>query len=55
MREKLLDRMIKIYGMEDPIVVDFARLCETYPTGDFPDRCLEVLVEAHEAKPVYEY
>lgn len=51
MRENLIDRMIRIYGFENPIVIDFCRLCETWASGDQWDRALEILVEAHEADP----
>lgn len=49
MREKLLDRMIKIYGFEHEVVIGFAKLIEN-PT--FTDAMLEALVIAHEAHPV---
>jgi hypothetical protein len=51
MRENLIDRMIALYGFESPIVIEFARLCENW-IG--PNSQLEMLVEAHEACPVYE-
>lgn len=51
MRDQLLDRMIRIYGFEHPIVLDFARLCENWAPGVDWDRLLEVLVEAHEDHP----
>ena len=49
MREQLLDRMIKIYGFEHEIVIEFARMCES---DNFTDKDLEVIVEAHEANPI---
>ena len=49
MREQLLDRMIRIYGFEHEVVIEFARMCES---DNFTDRDLEVIVEAHEANPV---
>lgn len=42
MREQLLDRMIKIYGFEHEIVIDFARMCES---DNFTDKDLEMVVE----------
>ena len=49
MREQLLDRMIRIYGFEHEVIIEFARICES---DNFTDRELEVIVEAHEANPV---
>ena len=54
MREQLLDRMIRIYGFEHGIVIDFAKMCETYPQGEQWDKALRVLVECHEASPYFE-
>ena len=50
MREQLLDRMIRIYGFENPIVIEFARLIET----KFSDHDLETIVKAHEEFPQFE-
>lgn len=47
-RENLLDRMIRIYGFENPIVIDFAKLCDN-PL--FQDNLLEQIVKAHEEFP----
>ena len=49
MREQLLDRMIRIYGFEHEVVIEFARICES---DNFTDRDLEIIVETHEANPV---
>lgn len=49
MREQLIDRMIRIYGFEHDVVIEFARMCEK---DCFTDRDLEVIVECHEANPV---
>ena len=51
-REKLIDRMTAIYGFENPIVLDFCRLCEAWENNDWNNKCLAVLVESHEADPV---
>lgn len=53
-RGKLLDRMIRIYGFEHPIVVEFAKLCESYPATSAYDRSLTCLVESHEEFPMIE-
>lgn len=50
MREQLLDRMIRIYGFENPIVIEFARLMETAISDD----ALKTIVEAHENFPQYD-
>lgn len=51
MREQLLNRMIRIYGFEHEAVVQFARLCESYPIGEVYDDMLAILVECHEETP----
>ena len=53
-REALLDRMIAIYGMEHDIVIRFAKLCERWSDTSWNNKCLRLMVEAHEADPVYE-
>ena len=53
-RENLLDRMIAIYGLEDPIVIQFANMCERYTDNAWNNDVLRLLVEAHEADPVFE-
>lgn len=53
-RENLLDRMIAIYGLEDPIVIQFAGMCERYANNAWNDDILRLLVEAHEVDPVFE-
>lgn len=54
MRENLMDRMIKIYGFENPIVIEFCRLCEAWESNEWNDKVLTLLVEAHEANPYFE-
>lgn len=53
-RENLLDRMIAIYGLENPIVIEFCRLCEKWEDNEWNDKVLRYLVEAHEADPYRE-
>lgn len=50
-REALVDRMVKIYGFENPIVIQFCELCEKYEVNEWNDGCLRVLVESHEQYP----
>lgn len=51
MREKLIDRMIRIYGFEHEIVIDFVRQCERYPKNKTYDEALSLLVDCHEEMP----
>ena len=53
-REHLINRLINIYGFEDPIVIQFAEMCERYADNSWNDDILRLLVEAHEADPVFE-
>lgn len=48
MKEKLMDRMIRIYGFENPIVIEFCKLCER---NEVSYEFLEALVKAHEESP----
>ena len=48
MKEKLIDRMVRIYGFENPIVIEFCRMCER---GVIIEDLLELIVEAHEKCP----
>ena len=52
MREQLLDRMIRIYGFEHEIVIEFARMCEEWLPTENNDKALEILVKCHEENPV---
>ena len=49
LRENLIDRMIRIYGFENPIVIQFCKLCEN---DHFEDWQLVTIVESHEYFPV---
>lgn len=51
-RENLINRMIRIYGFENDIVIQFAGLCERYTDDATNDKMLTILVEAHEASPI---
>jgi len=53
-RQKLIDRMIRIYGFENPIVRLFVRWCEDWEENAWNDKALTLLVEAHEADPQIE-
>ena len=49
-REDLMNRMTRIYGFENPIVIQFAQMCES-DNNNWNDMTLQILVEAHEAEP----
>lgn len=51
LREQLVDRMIRIYGFEHPIVIDFCKMCEGWENNAWNDRVFEILVQAHEEYP----
>lgn len=51
-REKLVERMIQVYGLEHTIVIQFAEVCENWPNTRFNDTTLRLLVEGHEMDPV---
>lgn len=53
MRENLIDRMIRIYGFEHPIVIQFAELCEHMPDTEYNNKALMILVKVHEENPAY--
>ena len=50
-RTDLLNRMIKVYGFENNIVIWFSTMCEQYEANEWNDNILRVLVESHEAYP----
>lgn len=54
MREKLIDRMVHIYGFENPIVIEFCKLCEAWEDIEDRDRLLEVIVKSHEEFPQFD-
>ena len=53
-RENLIDRMCHIYELENPIVIEFCRLCEIWEENEWNNKVLRHLVEAHEASPYKE-
>ena len=52
-REQLVDRMIRLYGFESPIAIDFCRLCEEWPNTEAYDNALAILVKCNEETPLY--
>ena len=53
MREQLIDRMIRIYGFENPIIIRFCKLCEVWDDTEEMNRSLEMIVKSHEKYPNY--
>ena len=51
MREDLIDRMIRLYGFENPITIQFADLCDRLEDTEWNNMVLRLLCEAHEADP----
>ena len=52
MRENLIDRMVRIYGFEHPVVIQFTDLCERWKDTKENDKVLRIIVESHEEFPV---
>ena len=50
-REQLADRMIRLYGFESPITIDFCRLCEEWADTEALNSVLTTLVKCHEEAP----
>ena len=50
-REQLADRMIRLYGFENPITIDFCRLCEELSDTEAYDNALATLVKCLEEAP----
>lgn len=53
-RQKILDRMIKIYGFEHQLVIDYATLCENFPQEEWADSLLLEGIMNHEKNPKIE-
>lgn len=47
-RKTLIDRVIKVYGFEHEIVIEFASLCESCPDNEVLDLVLDILAGAYE-------
>lgn len=54
LRENLINRMIRIYGFENPIIIDFCKICESFPETEEYNKTLKTLVIVHEECPVLE-
>lgn len=49
-RENLINRMINLYGYEDPTVISFITYCEKWANTMRNNTDLENIVEAHEKR-----
>ena len=49
LRSKLIHRMVRIYGLEHPAVIEFVKICERWPKDR--DHLIEAIVEANEEYP----
>lgn len=49
-RENLIDEMIRIYGFENPITIEFAEMCEN-PKWDI--KTLKTILESHKLYPQF--
>lgn len=51
-RKNLVNEIIKLYGLEHPITIDFAKTCESFPCGEQWDNALSTLCKAHLEYPL---
>lgn len=47
-RKELVNRIIRLYGHENPITIQFTQMCEEYDANAWNEAVLNLLVEAHE-------
>lgn len=51
-RNRLIDRMVRVYGLEHPVVFVFTKWCEEWEENWWNDKILAALVASNEADPV---
>lgn len=51
-RNRLIDRMVRVYGLEHPVVIVFAKWCEEWEENWWNDKILAALVASKENDPV---
>lgn len=51
-RNSLIDRMVRVYGLESPVVIVFAKWCEEWEENEWNNKCLAALVASNEDDPV---
>lgn len=52
-RERLIDRMTRVYSLEHPIVFEFCEYCERLENSEENDAYLAKIVYDHESNPKY--
>ena len=53
-RENLIDRMIRLYGFEHKLVIEFVKMCEEWEENGWNNTSLAILVASHEESPVFD-
>lgn len=53
MKKNLINRMIRIYGFEHPIVIQFTELCGRMADTEYNNKALMTLVKVHEENPAF--
>lgn len=53
-REKLIDCLARLYGFENPIVIEFCQYCERWADNEKNDTLLTYYVETNEKYPAFE-
>ena len=51
-REQMQTEIIRLYGFEHTVTIQFFELCEKLSDSEFNNKVLQTLVEAHKAYPV---
>lgn len=51
-RNELIDRMVRLYGFENSIVIKFCEACEGWAQDEEHTRLLEIIAIAHEQSPI---
>lgn len=52
-REEMQDIMVGIYGLEHEVTIGFFKKCEQLEDNSTNNKCLELMVECHRARPLY--
>lgn len=51
-RNRLINRMVRVYGLEHPVVFVFTKWCEEWEENGWNDKILAALVASHEDSPM---
>ena len=52
-REEMQNTMVNIYGLEHEVTIGFFKKCEEWEDNEKNNKCLELMVECHKARPLY--